>query len=178
MSFSVDRGDGDKSEPVAARAELADLGIAHTVAAFSNAAARGNLEVVKLFVGAGMDVNATDNDGGTVLHWAAGGGSLEVVKYLVGEGADVTVAAFIAAAERGHLEVVKVFVGAGMDVNAKGNVGGFTALHMAAFHGHLSVVKYLVEQGAEVNVQDNADDTAKDLASQTDVVEYLESVGG
>ena len=82
---------GDRETPV--RAELDRLGIAYTAAAFIDAARAGNLEVVKLFVEAGMDIDATNNygvNGVTALHWAAWDGHLSVVEYLVGQGASLT----------------------------------------------------------------------------------------
>ena len=72
-----------------ARAELDRLGIAYTFAAFQESAFAGNLAVVRLFVQAGMSVDARDDYGGTALHWAAWSGHLSVVEFLVGAGADM-----------------------------------------------------------------------------------------
>ena len=91
-------GDGDRSvspaepsgeELSAARAELDRRGIPYTERTFLNAALAGDLAVVKLFVEAGMPVYTADDNGWTVLHWAAFGGDLEVVKYLLSQGADL-----------------------------------------------------------------------------------------
>ena len=131
----------------------------YTEGAFIEAALADNLEVVRLFVQAGMSVNATDDGvGRTVLQYAAwGGGSLELVEYLVGQGADVTAkdtggyTALHLAEEEGRLAVVKYLVGAGADVNATTPRVGWTALYRAAWEGHLAVVKYLVGAGADLN---------------------------
>ena len=138
-----------------ARAALDSLGVSYTEGAFIEAALADNLEVVRLFVQAGMSVNATDDGvGRTVLQYAAwGGGSLELVEYLVGQGADVT---------------------------AK-DTGGYTALHLAAWEDRLEVVKVLVGAGADVNATDNDGDTPRDEAARFDhleVADFLESVGG
>ena len=74
--------------PSEARAALDSLGIDYTGAAFRLAALRGRLEVVQLFVQAGLSIGTTDRSGLTVLHWAARNGRLSVVEYLV-EGADL-----------------------------------------------------------------------------------------
>ena len=58
---------------------------------------------------------------------------------------------------------------------------GGTALHAAAYSGHLAGVEYLVGQGASLTATTNDGYTPKGLASSrghTDVVAYLESVGG
>ena len=95
-SCTSTRPSAPASEPVAAkitteqaRNELTRRGIAYTESAFVNSALAGNLEVVKLFVWAGMPVTTTDRGdlNLTPLHKAAKGGHLEIVKYLVEQGA-------------------------------------------------------------------------------------------
>ena len=95
--------------------------------AFLQAAQDGRLEVVELFVVAGLSVDFAYEDGRTALHRAAEEGHVAVVRYLVEQGADVDARAFWYldrtplhyAARRGHLEVVEFLVGAGADVNAR-----------------------------------------------------------
>ena len=53
------------------------------------AALNGHLEVVKLLVESGADVDHVSEKGWTALHCAAYNGHLEVVKLLVESGADV-----------------------------------------------------------------------------------------
>ena len=165
----------------AARAALDSLGIAYTADAFVDSAGSGNLAVVKLFVEAGMSVNARDEDGDTALHVAARRGHLEVVEYLVGAGAYVRAAnwsgrtALHVAAAFEHLEVLEFLVGAGADVNAT-DKRGRTALHDAALWGRLAVVEFLVGAGADMDARDNEyGRTALHFAASGDlaVVRYL-----
>ena len=169
-----------------ARAALDRLGIAFTAEAFIDSARAGNLEVVRLFVVSGMDIDAKNNDGRTALDLAAWWGHLEVVRYLVVQGADVNAAdkwgwtALHWAAFEGHLSVVVYLVGQGVSLTAT-NKYGWTALHSAAYWGRLLVVKHLVEQGASVTATSNGGLTAKDLASKEgrpDIADYLGSQGG
>lgn len=51
------------------------------------AAKRGDLELVRLLISRGCDVNATDNDGHTSLMLAAKGGHSSVCKFLISSGA-------------------------------------------------------------------------------------------
>ena len=57
------------------------------------AAARGeNIDLVNKLLDAGSDVNATQGDGATALHWAAHRNNLELVQLLIEAGADVNIA--------------------------------------------------------------------------------------
>ena len=104
-----------------ARAELDSLGIDYTdVDKFFDLleegalalGGAGNFAVVKLFVVAGMDVDAKDRDGGTALHWAADRGRLDIVKFLKCAGAslrdrdDAGLTPRGRAVRRGHTAVV------------------------------------------------------------------------
>jgi len=189
-------GGDDDLTPVEARVALKELGIDYTESKFLDAVKRGDLVVVKLFLQAGMSVNAAPSKGVTALLGAASYGHLSVVRYLVGQGADVNAkddigwTALHFAAREGQLEVVRYLVEHGAAVNATTNHGD-TALHFAAGRGQLEVVRYLVEHGADVNARDYSGRTPRDWAAycSTDtfisdewrarcaaVVEYLDSL--
>ena len=169
--------------PEEARAELTRRGIAYEWWEFAGRLIAGDLEVVTLFVQAGMNVNAAmreDDDTSTPLSFAAQSGHLEVVKYLVGQGANVNAEddAFHSAARFGHLEVVKYLVGQGANVNAASWWG--TPLFRAAAGGRLEVVKYLVGQGANVNAATNQGYTPLHQAAaqlELELVQYLVGQG-
>jgi ankyrin repeat protein len=73
-------------------------------------------------------VNVTDNDGSTVLHYAASDGQREVVKWLIEEKK--------------------------ADVNATDN-NGRTALKCAVTEGQWEVVMWLVEKNTDINATNN-----------------------
>ncbi len=168
----------------AARAELTRRGISYTADAFVDSAEAGNLEVVKLFVQAGMSVDTAKSGKWRVLHTAAQNGHLAVVQYLVGQGASLTATdtntetALHKAANHGHLAVVQYLVGQGASPTATTHLG-YTPLHNAAQNGHLAVVQYLVGQGASPTATDNQGRTPLYWAASghLEVVQYLVGQG-
>ena len=142
LGFAAAVGCGDDPlSPLDARKELAGLGFDFTVAAFYEAAVKGDLTAVKLFVEAGMSVHISDN-GVTVLHVAALGGHLEVVKYLVGQGADVN-----ATSDEGItplMMAVLAHLGGTFTLEATGE-------EIPLGDHHLAVEQYLIEQGAKIH---------------------------
>ena len=140
----------------AARTALSGQGVAYTAQAFVDAAKAGNLAVVKLFLTAGIPLEATNSNGNTALLLSAAFGRLEVVKYLLGQGANFTATSST----------------------------GYTALHLSASRGRLEMVKYLVDYQfrrlpASITATTNNGQTPRDLAAaqgHTAVADYLYSV--
>src|SRR6185295_9897242 len=77
--------------------------------ALSYACDRANVELVKLLVERGADVNAKDTFYGEVpLGWALGKGNVEIVKLLLDKGATGVDRALMSGIEDGNAEIVKV----------------------------------------------------------------------
>ncbi len=88
----------------------------------------------------GVDVNARDHSGNTVLA-QAGEDALETLDF------PILVHALVAAAEGGLMDEVLATLKSGVDVNAR-DYAGNTALDQASEYGHADVVKVLLEHGA------------------------------
>lgn len=122
-----------------------------------DAASEGRVDIIRLLVKNGADINARAIGDGTALIVAAKRGDVAMVKELIALGAKVDQPSpgdgnpLIAAAARGHEDVARILVDAGANVNAI-VVGDETPLINAARRGHLSIVRYLVEHGADVNL--------------------------
>jgi ankyrin repeat protein len=112
------------------------------------AAKYGRVEVVRVLLEGGADVQRANLDRHTALH---------------------------VAAKRGHLEVCLLLLDCGANVNAVG-CSKETALHLAARRTNLTVVKVLVERGADVRLKDKNGKIAADGAWNRNVADWLHLV--
>ena len=104
-------------------------------------------------------VNAGNESGDTLLHWAASAGFGGIVQKLLVLGAEVNARNALGmtplhlATAQGHSDIVELLITKGAEVNVA-TPQGFTALHMAVYKGHEEVVRVLLDHNAEVNAQD------------------------
>ena len=125
----------------------------------------GELSEVQRLLSLGVNPNAADISGWTVLMWAAIRGNSEVAKVLLNGGANLNAVsndgwtALMFAAWEGHAEVAELLLSSGANLNAVSN-DGWTALIRAAQRGHAEVVKMLLSAGADVNAKDEKGWTA------------------
>lgn len=129
------------------------------------ASASGEVEIVKLLLDRGADINIRDLEGVTPLIFAAAMGSLECVKILIQRGADINAqdekgyTALIVAAEGTAIEdtqkgkavsfqIVKILLDNGADFKIK-TEKGITALRVAKEFGNHDVVNLLIQCGAK-----------------------------
>ena len=126
--------------PEEARAALAERSIPYSQSSFLAYAQEGNLEVVRLFVEAGLDINAQNEDEGfdTAVMRAASQGHLAVVRFLVEQGADLDL-----LNERGYdLPKELPFY---PRLRNYGNGRKYDALMFAAEGGHVAVARFLID---------------------------------
>ncbi len=124
--------------------------------ALLQAAAMGDVDLVRLLIGTGHSVNAADSAGNSVLLFAAANGQIDVVGFLIESGADVNAAnaenwtPLMVAALGGFVETAQVLISRGAEVSARADIG-MTALIMAAASGHAAMVTTLLDNGASVD---------------------------
>lgn len=126
------------------------------------------LQEIKL----GADVNAKDDGGLSVLHFAAANSSnAEVIRLLLEQGADPNakdqdgLTPLHAAVLTSDAEMVRVLTRLGADPNARTHEG-WSPLHIAAmFDAELATIRALVEAGADVNPKDKDGWTALHFAA-------------
>lgn len=104
------------------------------------------------------NVNATQPDGMTALHWAVRHDHVDTVKALVAAGANVRtpnrygVTPLSLACTNGNGDIVTRLLEAGADANTSIR-GGETALMTAARTGNVEAVRALLGRGADVNAR-------------------------
>ena len=135
-------------------------------------AANGRLEVLRMLIANGADVNIKANDGRTPLIIATQNRSVEIVRLLIEHGADITAkdeldwTALHHAVFAGAGEVAEFLIESGVDVGIQG-ASGRTALHCAAVRGREDIVRLLLEKGANAKVKSDEDKTPLDLAERS-----------
>jgi len=105
-----------------------------------------SIETVKALVEAGSDVNASDEDGDSILMQSLDTNDIELVLYLLQSG---------------------------VNVNASNDLG-FTALMYVAIKGNFSVVQLLVENGANTSLITKGAKGAIDYATERGHIEIAE----
>lgn len=149
-------GDLVKTGDVAAVTSALDKGAAVNeidgVTALYIACETGSVELAKLLIDHGADVNLPVSWQRTPLFAANKGGYADIVKLLLDNGADPNQLAksqtpLHVAAENGCLQCIVHLVDAGADVNALTS-NGSPPVHLAKLRGHDDVVAYLRDHGA------------------------------
>jgi len=126
----------------------------------ADAAMRGDREAVRAAIARKADVNATQVDGTTALHWAAERDDLAMADLLIKAGARAGARAregvtpLQLAAINGSALMIDRLLKAGADANEPLTTAGDTALMMAARTGASDALRVLVEAGANVNAKE------------------------
>ena len=144
-----------------------------------------HIDVIKLLIDAGADVNAKITIGG---YGACGGATplhecrdANITKLLIAAGADVN-----ARDDRGWTplhscnsfdiaKVLKILIDAGADVNARNNEGN-TRLHYSDLLSK-DVAKVLIKSGADVNAKNKHDETPLSKQVNIDIIKLLIDAG-
>ncbi len=116
----------------------------------------GTVEIVKMLIERGADINGKNAGGVTPLMLATMRGDKELVSLLIDKGADVNAksssnwTALFIAASHGYTEIAKMLLDKGIDVNIKDRDWGRTAQSQAEINHHPDtaalIAKYAKEQ--------------------------------
>ena len=131
-----------------------------------DAAMNGDLKTVRALVKQAVDVNATQPDGMTALHWAVERRDLPMMNVLLEAGAkrDLTnrtgARPLYLAATNGDPAAIGRLLDAGEDANALLTAEGESVLMLASQSGNAEAVKLLLDRGASPNTQQLRGQTA------------------
>ncbi|OGF64720.1 MAG: hypothetical protein A2Y62_14810 [Candidatus Fischerbacteria bacterium RBG_13_37_8] len=123
--------------------------------ALSKALFKKHLEIVKILIEAGTNINRRFSSGETALHYAVRSGDVAIVKDLIKAGAYLNIKEYSTP-----------------DVKS-----GVTPLWIAAAHGRVEIVRELINAGADVTIADDVGETALSIAKShgyKDVIEEIE----
>ncbi len=133
--------------------------------AVADAAKNRDLAAVKASIAQKADVNATQADGSTALHWASHWDDLDMADQLIKAGADPKATTRLGAtplylaAENGSPAMIKKLLAAGVDPNTTVLMHGETPLMFAARSGNVASVKTLLDAGAEIDAKESYQQT-------------------
>lgn len=119
----------------------------------------GNLELMRLFISRGADINLANANGETAIALAAWRGQSKAVQWLLERGARINApdrqwSALHYAAFSGNKDLAEYLIGQGADVNAR-TTNGSSVLMAAAYEGKEELVRLLIEKGADRTVKND-----------------------
>lgn len=168
-----------KAAPEAAQQVLKLRGYEFDEKGFFAAAQARDALAINAFFDAGINANAQDADGRTVLIAAAARGDLQTVNVLLARGVDINVkdnrgyTALSHALEAMYENIVDALLNQpNLDANTRG-LNGRPALFAYVWRDSQERVEKLLAHGADVNAQDNDGDTALHGAAQIGNVEVI-----
>jgi hypothetical protein len=178
LKEAIDPLPSDASKSDHALWRLKQLGIDYNESKFRSLILQGDVDAVKLFLEAGMPVEAEN-----ALSEAVSQANPNMVKLLIDAGGDVDkrdeAGGSLVMAATLHPEIIKLLIDAKADVNVA-NDYKVNALEEAAEQGQLEVVKMLLAAGAKVNHRNPYGGTALSVAvlrGYKDVVKTLIDAG-
>ena len=124
------------------------------------AALNGHLNLCKTLINKHkFDLNMTDSQGLTALHFSIENGSYELVKLIVDKGTDIHLKTedgmncLHFASCNGHLNLCKILINKHeFDLHMSDN-DGWTSLHYSARNGSYDLVKFFADKGADIHLK-------------------------
>ena len=146
------------------------------------AASSGNLDMVKVLMRFGCDLDCSNNKGENAIHIAARREFPMIIAYLASCQAALEKLTkdqetpLHAAVLMNSYKSAALLLALGVERNSR-DINGQTALHLAALNNNGRIVRLLLFKGCDKTVLDNEGKTAEDLASEKDAKLLFSSSG-
>ncbi|GAB6178795.1 hypothetical protein JCM14036_01140 [Desulfotomaculum defluvii] len=121
---------GCQDEQRLAEEKLKQMGVNFDESTFIQNVKDNDIEIVRLFLNAGINPNAKD---------------------------DLMLTPLMYASEKGHNDIIQLLLKNGAEVNAIQSTAGITPLNLAIIGGNVETIKLLLKGGADVNLSDEKD---------------------
>ncbi len=138
----------------------------------------GDVEIVKVQLSKGVDVNVRNETQQTPLHVTQ---NATIAKLLIENGADLSAENDLGDTPifNKEIQIAEILLDAGADINLK-NRKNNTLLIRYTYAGYLEGIKFLVSKGADINTcnsdRQNALDIVKHFHPNSDTLRYLQSL--
>jgi len=133
------------------------------------AAREGNINILKLAIGAGADINSKDSRNWTPLmetiNYISFSDNFAAARYLIENGADIENCdgnkwnALMVAIEKGHDELVSILIEKSPASVNQRDVRGYSPLRIAVYERRYEIIRRLVVAGADADLEDHKLDT-------------------
>ena len=145
----------DNTAALAAREELRNSQIPFSHASFVGSIAKGDAELVDLFLKGGIDTASTQSNSKPLII-AVESNQPEIVEILLAHGVEVDQKEYngtplCVAATKGYTDIATTLIGKGADVDYLHN--DISPALLASAKGHLEIVQLLINSDADINIQ-------------------------
>ncbi len=146
--------------------------------ALHRAAGYGRVEIARMLIDAGANLNVQNTWGNTPLRMGAGNGRVEIVRMLIDAGANVDAqdkwgkTSLNVVTYYGNAEIARMLIDAKANVNMQ-NEWDVTPLHDAAEFGRVEIAQMLIDAGARKDIPDNRGRLPYDLAETEELKNLL-----
>jgi ankyrin repeat protein len=152
------------------------------------AAFQGNLEVCRVLVEGGVDVNLQDERGRTALFMAVRANKAEVLSYLLSQGANPNIlseglAPIHKAVKSRLLEMTQILADGGADINLQTKEPSppvyhvdpweLTPVYLASKEGQVEILQFLLDKGADLSIRSEHKSTPLHVAKSGEIAQLL-----
>jgi len=120
-----------------------------------------NIDIVKILLDKGVDLNVSDKNGLNEFHHAVYSRKIKICELLINAGSNINSitnkgqTALHIACDLDLFDICKFLIKNKININIQDKEREFTALHYAVNAGNLKMVKLLLSNNADINIQDS-----------------------